>query len=156
MERIDDSPDIKERLSVTSNSPVHSGASEYWLCPIQSNANRRGILQMSEKEYFDLVDKTGRMTRMDKRGAISAVLAPILQRIGAIPEAWVETSLSFWIWIHFCRRPAFQPPQFCRSDWQELGQRNYDVSFRLYIIIALIASRNKPQQAIHSVLAIYS
>jgi hypothetical protein len=87
--------EIKERLSVISNSPDHSDTSEYWLCPIQSNANRRGILQMTATEYFDLVDKTGRMTRMDKRGAISADLAPILQRIGAIPEAWVETVSRF-------------------------------------------------------------
>jgi hypothetical protein len=90
-----DIPDKKERLSIISNAPNQPATSECWLCSIQSNANRRGILQMSETEYFDLVDKTGRMTRMDKRGAISADLAPILQRIGAIPEAWIETVSRF-------------------------------------------------------------
>ena len=56
---------------------------------------RRGILQMTAAEYFDLVDKSGRMMRSDKRGAIDADLAPILLRIGANPEAWLETVSRF-------------------------------------------------------------
>jgi hypothetical protein len=66
-----------------------------WLCPIQSNAHRMGILQMTEEEYFDLVDSSGRMIRSDKRGFIDPKLAPILLRIGAIPENWSETISSF-------------------------------------------------------------
>lgn len=66
-----------------------------WLCPIQSEAGRRGILQMTAAEYFDLVDKTGRMTRSDKRGAIDTDLAPILLRIGVNPDAWLETVSRF-------------------------------------------------------------
>lgn len=68
---------------------------EEWLCPIQSRAGRRGILQMTAGEYFDLVDESGRMTRSDKRGAIDAELTPILLRIGANPEAWFETVTRF-------------------------------------------------------------
>ena len=66
-----------------------------WLCPIQSESGRRGILQMTPAEYFDLVDKSGRMTRSDKRGAIDADLAPMLLRIGAHPDAWLETVSRF-------------------------------------------------------------
>ncbi len=66
-----------------------------WLCPIQSESGRRGILQMTAAEYFDLVDKSGRMTRSDKRGAIDADLAPMLLRIGANPDAWLETVSRF-------------------------------------------------------------
>jgi hypothetical protein len=66
-----------------------------WLCPISSESQRRGILQMTAEEYFDLVDKSGRMTRPDKRGAIDADLAPILLRIGAIPEAWIDSISRF-------------------------------------------------------------
>jgi hypothetical protein len=66
-----------------------------WLCPIQSEAQRRGILQMTTAEYFDLVDKSGRMTRSDKRGVIDADLAPILLRICANPDAWLETVTRF-------------------------------------------------------------
>jgi putative transposase len=67
-----------------------------WLCPIQSSQpQRRGILQMTAADYFDLVDRSGRMTRSDKRGAIDADLAPILLRIGANPDAWLETVSRF-------------------------------------------------------------
>ena len=46
-------------------------------------------------EYFDLVDQSGRILRSDKRGAIDADLAPILLRIGANPQAWVDTISRF-------------------------------------------------------------
>jgi hypothetical protein len=69
--------------------------SSCWLCPIQSDSQRRGILPMTATEYFDLVDKSGRILRSDKRGAIDAGLAPILLRIGANPEAWVDTVSLF-------------------------------------------------------------
>jgi REP element-mobilizing transposase RayT len=66
-----------------------------WLCPISSDAQRRGILRMTAVEYFDLVDRSGRIFRSDKRGAIDADLAPILLRLGANPEAWLETISRF-------------------------------------------------------------
>ena len=66
-----------------------------WLCPIQSDSQRRGILQMTAADYFELVDKSGRMMRPDKRGAIDADLAPILLRIGANPDAWLDTVTRF-------------------------------------------------------------
>jgi len=69
--------------------------SDDWLCPIQSESGRRGILQMTADEYFDLVDKSGRMVQSGKRGAIDADLAPILLRIGANPDAWLETVSRF-------------------------------------------------------------
>ena len=69
--------------------------SSCWLCPIQPDAQRRGILQMTAAEYIDLVDKSGRMLRTDKRGAIDPDLAPILLRIGANPQAWQDTISHF-------------------------------------------------------------
>jgi len=80
---------IPDHLSVLAH------ASDDWLCPIQSEPGRRGILQMTIAEYCDLVDKSGRMMRPDKRGAIDADLAPILRRIGARPDAWLETVSRF-------------------------------------------------------------
>jgi hypothetical protein len=50
---------------------------------------------MTEEEYFDLVDESGRMSRLDKDGAINAGLAPILQRIGANAESWPDTITRF-------------------------------------------------------------
>jgi len=66
-----------------------------WLCPIESESKRRGILDMTTEEYFDLIDKSGRMTRADKPGAIDADLAPILLRIGTNPDTWLDTIAHF-------------------------------------------------------------
>ena len=82
-------------VSAMNNSPDDLGLSSRWLCPISSESQGRGILQMTAPEYFDLVDRSGRMTRSDKRGAIDAELAPILLRIGANPDAWIETISRF-------------------------------------------------------------
>jgi putative transposase len=95
-----------ENAGVTANAIVKGDSVERepsdgatlfacWLCPIQSDSERRGILQMTAAEYFDLVDKSGRMMRSDKRGAIDADLAPILLRLGANPGAWQETISTF-------------------------------------------------------------
>lgn len=66
-----------------------------WLCPIQSDSHRRGVLSITTAEYFDLVDQSGRILRSDKRSAIDPHLAPILLRIGANPDAWPDTISRF-------------------------------------------------------------
>jgi hypothetical protein len=80
----------------TSGYSLHADTySADWLCPLSSDSGRRGILQMTPAEYFDLVDQSGRMMRSGKRGAIDADLMPILLRIGANPDAWLETVSNF-------------------------------------------------------------
>ena len=71
-----------------------------WLCPITSNPQRRGILDISETQYFDLVDRSGRMLRQGKLGSIDPDLAPILSRIGAKSEAWMDTISRFGSKFH--------------------------------------------------------
>ena len=66
-----------------------------WLCPIMSNSERRGLLDMSATQYIDLVDRSGRTLRQGKRGSISPELAPILSRIGARSETWIDIVSSF-------------------------------------------------------------
>lgn len=91
--------DGKERIDLPGSIPVDSidvtVSSDSWLCPIRSDLKRRGILQMTEAEYIDLVDRSGRMLQGGKQGAIDQELAPILLRMGANPEAWVETVSQF-------------------------------------------------------------
>jgi REP element-mobilizing transposase RayT len=89
----DDSSDLSESLA-------NKAFSDCWLCPVASESGRRGILPMAAAEYFDLVDKSGRTIRGDKRGAIDAGLAPILLRIGANPEAWPDTISRFGCKFH--------------------------------------------------------
>jgi hypothetical protein len=84
-----------EPLLTLDNSLDDAALSSCWLCPISSDLQRRGILQMTTTEYFDLVDMSGRMMRSDKGGAIDADLAPILLRIGVNPETWIDTVSRF-------------------------------------------------------------
>jgi hypothetical protein len=85
-----------------------------WLCPVdvhgdplavaQANAHRRasnkGFLSMSLADYLQILDWTGRQVRGDKRGAIPADLAPILERIGMSSEYWLETVTDFGRLFH--------------------------------------------------------
>ncbi len=86
---------IPEPIHTLADSSEAAALSTCWLCPITSDSQRRGILPMTVAEYFDLVDMSGRMIRSHKVAAIDADLAPILQRIGGNPEAWIETIAHF-------------------------------------------------------------
>ncbi len=89
---------IQERIHAWAKKAEDTDGMERtdsWLCPIRSESGRRGILPMTASEYFDLVDRSGRMIRSDKRGAIESDLRPILLRIGVNPQAWPETISGF-------------------------------------------------------------
>ncbi len=101
-----------EHISAIGDSFDYPALSAPWLCPIESESHRRGILLMTAAEYFDLVDRSGRLTRSDKRGAIDADLAPILLRIGANPEAWLETVSSFGSKFHIAAGLLFSLRRF--------------------------------------------
>ena len=84
-----------ERINGKGDSGEGAELTSEWLCPISGGNGSRGILSMTAAEYIDLVDKSGRVIRLDKRGAIEADLRPILLRIGANPQAWADTISSF-------------------------------------------------------------
>jgi hypothetical protein len=107
---------LTSAMSGSAQSATFPGT---WLCPIESDTRRRGILQMTTAEYIDLVDKSGRMIRPDKRGAIGADLAPILLRIGANPEAWVQTVSHFGTRFHLAAGLLFNLRKFA----DELGRK---------------------------------
>jgi REP element-mobilizing transposase RayT len=87
---------IQERIRAWGRKAAETmDGGETWLCPITSEGGGRGILPMTASEYIDLVDKSGRVIRSDKRGAIEADLEPILQRMGVNPEKWTETISEF-------------------------------------------------------------
>ena len=102
-------------------------ARDGWLCPILSeqaphqrdarevghhrhirraeeDASRRAssqsFLPLSLEDYLRLLDWTGRQVRLAKRGAIPGHLAPILDRLHAGGEAWVESVVNFGRWFH--------------------------------------------------------
>jgi REP element-mobilizing transposase RayT len=76
-------------------NPGNPHLSDSWLAPISPDSEKHGILHMTELDYFDLVDKSGRMIRPDKRGSVPADMMPILLRIGARPETWIDTVSGF-------------------------------------------------------------
>lgn len=58
------------------------------------NEEQQGIL-FSLEDYLTLVDMTGRILRDDKRGAISAHLPPILERLEINQEEWLNNATQF-------------------------------------------------------------
>ncbi|MCK7542783.1 hypothetical protein MLC59_01185 [Marinobacter bryozoorum] len=58
------------------------------------NHDQRGLL-FRQDDYLTLVDETGRITRDDKRGAMSPTLRPILERLNLDPERWCHRATAF-------------------------------------------------------------
>jgi len=50
---------------------------------------------MSLDEYLELLDWTGRQFRIDKRGAIPAACAPILDRLDCSEDTWFDLVKNF-------------------------------------------------------------
>jgi hypothetical protein len=65
--------------------------------PSQSGfrASDKGLLPISLEDYLRLLDWVGRAQRGDKRGAIPAKLAPILDRLNVAQEELVDTVRDF-------------------------------------------------------------
>jgi hypothetical protein len=80
----------RERLSAIEKKPV---TAEQPLAPI---AGLRGfaVLHLSQFEYLQLVDYTGRQIRADKRGAIDGPPPAVLGRMGYRPDTWTRQVLA--------------------------------------------------------------
>ncbi|WP_420553874.1 transposase [Neptuniibacter marinus] len=100
---------IKERINpeFNSTSAIDSQKALFALQHFQSpvkplaqfegnirNKEQQGIL-FSLEDYLTLVDMTGRILRDDKRGAISAHLPPILERLEINQEEWLNNATQF-------------------------------------------------------------
>jgi hypothetical protein len=85
---------ISDASSEQASDKIQS-RSDSWLGSVFSDSQHRGMLDMTETQYFDLVDQSGRVLRAGKQGVINPDLAPILLRIGARPEAWIDTVSHF-------------------------------------------------------------
>jgi len=107
------------QLQICNPKPSPSHPSHSWLCPIQLDANYRGILQMTDTEYFILVDSSGRILHSGKRGAIDPDLLPILQRFGINPDTWLDTISQFESRFHLAAG-AFSS---LRTFAHQLGKR---------------------------------
>lgn len=55
-----------------------------------SHTDIHAALPFTREDYFDLVDKTGRIIREDKRGFIPAELPAIIVEFGINQDKWIE------------------------------------------------------------------
>jgi REP element-mobilizing transposase RayT len=90
-----------------------------WLAPVQDTATRKGFLDMSLKEYLEIVDATGREMRKGKRGRIDPELEPILQRLGIETSEWLKTTSTFR--RSFSRLAA--PPNVIRAEAEKYNKK---------------------------------
>ena len=58
------------------------------------NDNNR-CLPVERRDYFQLVDQTGRIVVHGKRGVLDTSLAPLLERLGLSRDDWLRCSTSF-------------------------------------------------------------
>jgi hypothetical protein len=97
------------------------------------NSNR---IDFELTDYLRLVDWTGRAIRKDKKGAIPNDLAPILERIGINPDAWLK-SISHYNRHYFSVLGAIDRisayAQVQKKRWHR-GQRAAMKSYRLAIV----------------------
>ena len=101
-------------------SPVELERREQWLTSRSSHrATDRGFLSLTEDQYLQLLDWTGRQTRADKRGAIPAELAPILERLLVSNSCWVDLETGFGRWF---RQTVGRPPSM-EAESQRRGCR---------------------------------
>ncbi len=52
-------------------------------------------LPFTKEDYFDLVDKTGRMIREGRRGFITESVPTIISRFGIEPDKWINHIKQF-------------------------------------------------------------
>ena len=62
----------------------------------QGDTCHRIALPMTEADYLELVDHTGRAAAQGKRGRIDPGLEPVLQRLGFAADTWGIESATIW------------------------------------------------------------
>jgi len=83
-------------------------------------ASNKGCLAMTLDDYLRLVDWTGRQIRRDKKGAIPADVAPILDRLQISGESWLELIGEFG---RLFRRAAGRPESLKRHAEKRQAKR---------------------------------
>ncbi|MFO1496304.1 MAG: hypothetical protein U1F26_16780 [Lysobacterales bacterium] len=86
---------IANNVETSDHTSVQVRAEELRKSPEKANDTLRAIvglsvfrLPMTEAQYIELVDSTGRQIRPGKRGAIAESEPPALRRLGLDPDHW--------------------------------------------------------------------
>ena len=98
---------VFDRIQQRQDPRPESVATDNWLSPLlqKDRKERKGTprwrlshspwLDLPLDDYLELLDWTGRQLREDKRGAIPAKLAPILQRLQIRETGWLLATKNF-------------------------------------------------------------
>ena len=78
----------------------HKSKKDHWLCPLKSEATRRGFLNVALDDYLELLDWTGRQVVTGKKGSVPTDLAPILTRLEVNQAYWLQASTTFGSSFH--------------------------------------------------------
>jgi hypothetical protein len=86
---------VASRVKQQRQLKVELGLSKQSEAPLMpfSGTNRLSIhvaLPFTREDYFDLVDRTGRIIREGKRGFISSEIPPLISQLGINPDKWIE------------------------------------------------------------------
>jgi REP element-mobilizing transposase RayT len=131
---------IQERIEIYAKQQKAKQGSEHQPTKLQSfkgtQANNLAKeIDFELSDYLPLVDWTGRAIREDKKGAIPGDLAPILERIGLNPDAWLK-SVKYYNRHYFSVLGAIDRikayAQMQEKNWQR-GQRAVQRSYRIVI-----------------------
>ncbi len=76
-------------------SPFELSAAQGLNAAPAARASNTGCLAMTFAEYLQLLDWTGRQLQQEKRGAIPADLAPILERLSVTHDGWLKLVTEF-------------------------------------------------------------
>ena len=76
-------------------SPFELSAAQGLSAAPAARASNKGCLAMTFAEYLQLLDWTGRQLQQEKRGAIPADLAPILERLSVTHDGWLKLVTEF-------------------------------------------------------------
>ena len=88
---------VKARIEALKNADSPEETNPTYLVPFVGNPREpmpKG-LPFPLKDYLELLDWTGRIIREDKRGAISELVPPILERLHIEPKQWVYLTTHF-------------------------------------------------------------
>jgi len=87
--------------------------------PTGRRASDEPCLTMRLQDYLRLLDWTGRQVRADKRGAMPAELAPILERLSLAKDHWVDLIQNFGRYF----RQAAGHPRHLAEEAARRGRR---------------------------------
>ncbi|NRP35689.1 hypothetical protein XMD579_000494 [Marinobacterium sp. xm-d-579] len=83
--RIDNQKAIKKELQLDKLPEAHLMAFDGSL-----HTDVHQALPFTLQDYFDLVDATGRLVRVDKRGSVDSKLPALVNRLGIDPDKWLD------------------------------------------------------------------